>query len=382
MKDVSLGKLIFIALGLFAVLGGGAIFIHSLFTSLDENADQISKLQAEFKDLENKKAFLEKKRIEYARWVAISLPPDLKVAEKRYHTLLVNLVQKNNLEMEKIGKGTALQSGIGRSANLTPLAFSLTFKGTLGRVIGFFDDFYMLNLPHQIRACKFTPQAAGAEGKLQVTMTIEAAILPGAFARDFLPAMVDKRIWALEVLSSMNGLPAGLALGPSMLAPTGIFGGHKLAEPNGQNRDYLAIVQKNPFGGLVNPAALPAGTVSSTPDRDVLKDVELTLITTNAIATEALLHNKITNTYTKLRAEGGRDQFEIRDENHRLVLKGKVVSITPRRLTFQTEGKSYNLDVGQYLAEVLKVGEGTGGESKAEGPKTSATAVEDDSSPD
>jgi Tfp pilus assembly protein PilZ len=380
MKDLSLGKLVLIAFGLFFVLGGGAIFIHNLITALDDKADEVSKLHAELKDLENKEIFLQKKRAEYARWLAISLPPELSVAEKRYHSLLVYLVQKNRLDLKTIGKGGALQSGIGRSPNLTALSFKLSFEGNFARVIGFLRDFYLLNLPHQIRSCSITPQSLGADGKLLVTLNIEAAVLPGAQQRDFLPAMLDKRIWSLEVLSAMSGLPTGLATAPSLLAPTGIYGANKLADQNGQERDYNILVQKNPFAMLVSPESASAPDAAPTPpDRDVLKYVELIAITESGAATEALLHSKITNKFYKLRAQAGYDLFEIHDEGNRLVLKGKVVSITPRALTFQTEGKSYTLDVGQYVAEALKNRE-TLLNSKAETPK--ATSTHDDDEPD
>lgn len=354
MSQMNLGKLVLIAVGAFVVIGGAAMYVHSLLLELDDKEEQAIKLTTELKNLELKERQLQQMRLKHAQWQAIALPPDLTVANTRYRTLLNNLALKNNLQVKKLTEGGVLQSGGAKNANLTPLTFQLSLEGTLPRVLAFFTDFYTLNLPHLIKSCTITPQAAGAEGRLEVNLTIEAVTLPGATPRDFLPAMPDKRVWALEALSAMAGAPAGMALFPSMLAPTGVFGGKKLAAQAGLEREYKKLTQKNVFAGLINPEAAKPVASALGPDKGILKYVQLTSITGNDLKTEATFRNRVTNKYVKVRAEGGFDSFDIRDESNQLVLKGKALSITERRLTFQSEGKTYVVGLGEFLEDVLK----------------------------
>lgn len=354
MKDMNLGKLLLIALGAFAVLGGGVLFVHSLFSGLQEQADQISRLETELVELRMKEQALMKKRQEYARWQVISLPPDLTVANTRYRSLLVNLAQKHNLLVKKLDEAGAQQNVGARGGNLIPLTYKLTLEGTLPKLIAFLTDFYTLNLPHQIRSTTINPLAAGADGKLEVVLGIEAASLPGATPRNFLPAVPDKRVWALEVVAALKGLPGGLAFGPNMLTPTGILGSGKLAHMKGNAREYRQMAEKNVFAGLVPPAATKTAVTTAMPDRDILKEVQLTSISSTPEVTEATLRNRLTNKYTKVRAAGSASQFEIRDEANQLVLKGKVISINPRQLVFQVEGKRHSLEMGQFLADALR----------------------------
>ena len=67
-----------------------------------------------------------------------------------------------------------------------------------------------------------------------------------------------------------------------------------------------------------------------------------------------MLRIRKTNKYVKLRPDGGVNEFEIRDADDVLVLKGKVLAIKPRDLVFEWQGKAYLLHVGQFVEDALK----------------------------
>src|SRR4029079_5181330 len=132
-----------------------------------------------------------------------------------------------------------------------------------------------------------------------------------------------------EILTALKGGPSGLGFAMNLASPTGLFGAHKLAQEYHHERDYGRLTAKNVFAGLAPPSAARSAT---GPDKGVLKFVQLTSITANYIAEEATLRNRMTNKYTRLRAEGGFNTFEVRDGTDQVVLKGKVLAITPREV--------------------------------------------------
>lgn len=380
-------RVLYLTLGLFVgvlVLGIGG---HQLLTGLEDQDLDIQRLNGELAQLRLKRDDLARKQARIREWQALSLPPDPAVASARYRGYLLESLHKHQLTAKKLPAENAQVRSSGRASTLIlPLVFDVTVEGNFRHLVGFLRDFYSLNLPHAIKEISIAPLAAGADAKLEVALKIEALVIPGAPNRNFLPPMPPARLLAIELITGLKGGPVGLGLALGQLAPTGLHGRTRLAMPNSGPRDYLAMVQKNVFAGLALPAPpseVAASTDNSGPDREVLNLVQLTSITVNHLTplystVEASLRNRLTNEYFTIRAEPPRNTFEIRDTRRNLLLKGKVVSITPPHLLiFQVDGKHHALRVGQFLADALKK-ELNEEELKAlQSPATASTAEPD-----
>ncbi|HMP02317.1 MAG TPA: hypothetical protein PKD86_08480 [Gemmatales bacterium] len=356
-------RILWLVLALFVGLVAVVVVGQQVLSGLEERDLDITRLKGEVAQLVAKRADLEKKQARVREWQAVSLPPDPTIAAARYRAFLLERFQKHGLEVKKRPAETQVR-GTSRGGNLTvPLMFDVTVEGTYPKLLGFLKDFYSINLLHAIKEIGITPLAAGADGKLEVAIKFEALSIPGATNRNFLLAAPNPRVIGLEFVTGLKGGPVGLGLALSQLAPTGLFGRSKLAQPRSGERDYLALTARNVFAGLTPPvtaAAGPASTAPTAPDRQVLDFTQLTSVMVNNITpiystVEASLRNRMTNDYITLRAEPARDTFEVRDTRRNLVLKGKVVSITPpHTVVFQVEGKFYALRVGEFLGPALK----------------------------
>lgn len=379
-------RVLYLIIGLVVGLGGLAIGGHQLLMGLDDQDLDIQRLSGESAQLRIKRDDLAKKQAKIKEWQAFSLPPDPAVAAARYRGYLLDALHKHRLTAKKLPAENAQMRSTSRTSSLImPLVFDVTVEGSYKDLLGFLWDFYQLNLPHAIKEFAITPLAAGADAKLEVAMKIEALIVPGAPARGFLPAAPNPRILALEIVTGLKAGPVGLGLVLGQLTPTGLYGRTKLAGQAGGQRDYQALVAKNVFAGLAPPAAAPTSPVGAAgePDRDVLKVVQLTSITVNHVTplystVEASLRNRLTNEYQTVRAEVPRNTFEVRDARRNLILKGKVVSITPPHvLVFQVDGKFHALRVGQFLAQAMEK-DLTAEEVKAlQAPATASNAEQD-----
>jgi hypothetical protein len=379
-------RVLYLILGLFAGLVGLAFVGHQLLTSLDDQDLEIQRLSGELAQMRLKRDDLAKKQAKIKEWQALSLPPDPAVAAARYRGYLLEALHKHRLTAKKLPTENAQLRTTSRTSSLIlPLVFDITVEGDYKNLLGFLYDFYQLNLPHALKMLAITPLAAGADAKLEVAMKIEALIVPGAPARSFLPAMPNPRVLTLELITGLKGGPVGLGLALGQLTPTGLYGRARLAGQVGGTRDYQALVAKNVFAGLAPPASTPSSPLAAAlePDREVLKVVQLTSITVNHLTplystVEASLRNRMTNDYQTVRADPPRNTFEVRDARRNLILKGKVVSITPPHvLVFQVDGKFYVLRVGQFLAQALEK-ELTAEEVKALLTTVTASTMEQD----
>jgi hypothetical protein len=297
---------------------------------------------------------LHKAQRKYDDWRAISLPSDPAVASPRYRAFLQELCRKHGMFLKSPITDSAYRgtTGTARSSTAThsSLTYNLQLEGTLPKLVGFLHDFYSLNLPHVVRDMKLERPANDTEGRLDIVLKVEALSLPNATNRDFLVALPGHPLLTIDVFTMLKGGPNGLALGPWLASPTGLHGARKLASLTQAQREYTRLVAKNVFLGLQAPATAEA--ISA--DRDLLKFVQLTGITSNFLATEATLYNRRTGKFYTIRAEGGFDSLEIRDANEQLLLKGTVKAIAQQDVVFLVGDKHYGLHIGGFLDEAMK----------------------------
>ncbi len=106
-----------------------------------------------------------------------SLPTNRTAAENRYQDWLVGLVS---------GKLTELSVGpkpvVGRPKGYEALGFLVKGQGSLQQIVRVLYDFYSANHLHQITLLNIKPQEK--TGALDLTMHVEAIILPGADRTD------------------------------------------------------------------------------------------------------------------------------------------------------------------------------------------------------
>ncbi|MFT3879740.1 MAG: hypothetical protein QM703_08775 [Gemmatales bacterium] len=351
-------RLLAIAGGIFGV--GFVIFIIAtrFYDGISERQEQLEKLQLDEIALVAKLAKLDKARREVDRWKTISMPGNVSSAALKYKGFLQDLLLKKKVTIRSFSEPNRVVSTNSRQA--TPVAshisFDIVFEATFAQLSSFLQEFYSLNVPHAIKNITIEPQGKGSDSKLTVTMKVDAFSMSNVEIRESVIANPSVTIAQLEMLMAIKRLPVGLLFGLSQLTNNGLYGQTKLASAHKTERNYATMLQKNVFAGLAskNSIVTPGGESVKKADMDILKFTQLTSITANYITEEGLLRVRKTNKYVKLRAEGGVNDFEIRDADNLLVLKGKVLAIKPRDLIFETKGKAYLLHIGQFVEEAMK----------------------------
>jgi len=268
------------------------------------------------------------------------------------------MMLKHRFVFKSFSEPNRLTAGNSRqAAPLTAaISYDVIFEASLQQLSAFLQEFYSVNVPHVIKSIIIEPLGKGNEAKLNVTMKVDVLSMSNVPPRQSVIANPLVGVGQLEVISGMSRLPTGILFGLTQLTPFGLFGQAKLATLHKPEREYSTMLKKNVFAGLAPAVAVNANitTTVKPPDRDILKFTHLTSITSNYISEEGLLWIRKTNKYVKLRPDGGVNEFEIRDADNVLVLKGKVLAIKPREIAFESDGKAYVLRVGQFVEEALK----------------------------
>src|SRR5262249_50821004 len=157
--------------------------------------------------------------------------------------------------------------------------------------------------------------------------------LGGAEKRPTLMPIVDGRLLALDLLSSLRGGPGGLAGLGFAVGPSGPGGPGKLAE---YSRKYAAIAGKNVF----------LGNAAGTSNADVTELTFLTDITSDDTEHVATLQNSQTNAKTRLSLDPKDASFRIMN-GAEVRLEGKVISMGDREVYFRSGGQCYAISVGR-----------------------------------
>jgi hypothetical protein len=350
---------------LLATLGGlvalfvGYFIVSGIWETFAQQDAQIALLEEEVRKQNARIGELRAASAKLEQWRAISFPADGGLAESRYRPFLDDMLSRHQLRKRSLTGGgnlTARGSRAGGTPGIGQISFQVQMDGTLARLVSFLQEFYSLNLPHSIRELSIVPQGSGPDARLDIQMRIEVLTMSNAPQRDFLVAVPDNRLLAVDVFTAMKLGPPGLGLGPWLLSPTGLHGTQKLASLHRSQRRYADLVVKNIFVGLAPPPEPTREVVETAPrgDRGVLRYVQLAGIVSDVLKTEAILRNRLTGKYVRLRAEGGYDTFSIRDAEDREVLKGKVIHIDRSDVVIQVEDRHYRIHAGEFLDQALR----------------------------
>lgn len=171
------------------------------------------RIQKKKKDLAKAKSAAKKlEKMEMA-----SLPSDHEIARSLYRTWLLELVEKAELHAPHVESGAAT----GRKGLYDTLGFSVRGKGTLQQVVRFLYNFNCRGHLHRIQQMSLTP--LGKTGNLDVIISIEALILPGADRKDALSTLTANRLRHksladYRIISQRNFFGAGGETDPSQQA--------------------------------------------------------------------------------------------------------------------------------------------------------------------
>ena len=280
---------------LYFGLGAIVLYIagdHALKTYIDAPLEQrqARKEQLEKKIKKKKKELAESKEAarKLAVWEKSSLPSDTEIARSLYRTWLLDLVEKSDFQSAHVDSGPATS----RKGYYDSLSFSVRGKGSLHQVVTFLYDFYRAGHLHKIQSLNLTPLGKG--GGLDVLVTIEALVLPGAKSKDQLSTATSNRL-AHASLS-----------------------------------DYGIISQRNMFG---------AGGES-----DASRQAYLTAVIRDAGEPEVWFTVRGREKLLKLQKGG---EFEI---GH---FTGKVVDILEDDVILESVGERWLLSIGEPLADAL-----------------------------
>jgi len=164
---------IFAAMVLYYV--GGIVFEQAIQAPLQAVRQRTAQLRA---NIERRRKELQAAR-EALQWLAYwqsqALPPNRELAQSLYQAWLVQLCDEAKLTDRAITTGSPRSPG----GQFQVLSFSLRARAGLKEIVDFLFGFYRTDLLHQIRTITLTPLGDGT--KFDVTLTIEAAMLPDAY---------------------------------------------------------------------------------------------------------------------------------------------------------------------------------------------------------
>ena len=202
------------------------------------------------KELEKRQGELARTRRdvqELAFWERRSLPADPVMARSAYQAWLLELIGRVEVSKQAVTLGEAVPRG----GLYWTIAASVQARGTLEQWTAFLFEFYRAGHLHQIRSISLTP--LGRRDLLDVSLVIEALVLPGADRKDRLTSERSDRL-AFDKLGDYH-----------VIVYRNLFGRSGVSDPTDQT--YLTGV--NQVNG--EPQAWFTVRTATDPDQALLK---------------------------------------------------------------------------------------------------------------
>lgn len=169
---------------------GGLVFEQVVQGPLQATRQRTAQLRA---NIERRRKELQAAR-EAVQWLAYwqsqALPTNRELAQSLYQAWLVQLCDEAKLANRAITFGSPRSPG----GAFQVLTFSLRARAGLKEIVDFLFGFYRTDLLHQIRTLTLTP--LGDASEFDVTLTIEAAMLPDAYRNSADPEQVYREFSA------------------------------------------------------------------------------------------------------------------------------------------------------------------------------------------
>lgn len=349
-------RLLACAVLIIVVVAGGALMAHQFFlVPLDERNATLAALRQDLQTKRDRILQVQALQPKMETWRQQSLPASSDLARREYEKYLSDLLRKSGFaagSFSVVPKPPDSKTSPTLPGKKDPIYVRLTFTvqahGTLTSLVSLLERFYRTSLLHQVKNLNVqrpltTVGTEQRSDELDMNLSVEAIILSGAEDRSVLLPGVDRRLLAIDVVTTLQRGPSGLALVPWAAGVTGPLGPRHLAS---SPRQYVSIAGKNIFYGP------PANNF--TDKVDATQFVHLTDITHTEDRIEAFLYDRYNNRKTRLRVSPGFNSFRVQDEEGETVLRGTMVQIDDREVIFRAEDRYYSLHVGQSLREALK----------------------------
>ncbi|MFV2066623.1 MAG: hypothetical protein ACC645_06545 [Pirellulales bacterium] len=172
------------------VLGllGNQLFKTAFRGPLESRKAAVARKERQIKSLEKSLAKAREAAKELAVWQSQSLPSDTSQAGHLYQEWLTKLVNRIGLTV----KTTTASDPVNRKGFYHMLVFSVRGRGTLEQLVEFLFEFYSADYLHKIQSLDITPNPQNDQ--LDVTVSIEALVLPGADRKDRLTRHKSDRL--------------------------------------------------------------------------------------------------------------------------------------------------------------------------------------------
>lgn len=182
----------------------GALALWSGYQRLVEGpiaelASQRDRLQAKVEDQETQVRRVTREVSKLAVLEARSLPADRQLARSLYQNWLVEAVNRVGFASPNVDSGAIAT----RKDLYDRLTFTVRGRGDLAQLARFLYDFYRADFLHQVTRLTITPVASTS--KLDLSLSIEALVLPGAARRERLDDRRSQRL-AHESLANYQPL--------------------------------------------------------------------------------------------------------------------------------------------------------------------------------
>lgn len=347
-----------VILSLVVVAGLGVLAYQFLLVPLEERDASLVAMRTDIEKKQTRVAEIMADRPKLERWRQLSLPPDVNVAQLEYDKFLSNLARDSGFSGvsfiitprpvdDKTAKVPSKKDPIYKR-----LTYEVQARGELAAIVDFLERFYRTGLLHEIKKIQIQRQSTATAttqqpaNELVMNLTIEALSLAGVPARKSLLPTISTRLAALDVVTVLQGGPAGIALVPWAVGPTGPLGPQLLADPP---REYAAVAGKDIFFGP--PNATPQQRADFV---DVTQFVYLTHIYRVKEKAEAWLYDRYKNKPTRLRESAGFNSFRVVDTQGETQVIGRIVRLDDRDVIFRANDRYYALHIGDSLGDALK----------------------------
>ncbi len=182
-------KILLGILGLMLLYFGGEwAWRRAVQGPLDSRQSKVERLQNDL-DKRDKELTQARKAVkDLAVFEEQSLPSDPQVARSLYRAWLLQLVSKAGFANRNVEAGEP----VGRRGLFQSITFTVQGRGTLEQLTRFLYDFYHAGHLHQVRSLAITPLSS--PGQLDLSLVIEALVLPLAEEKDQLSQAVSDRL--------------------------------------------------------------------------------------------------------------------------------------------------------------------------------------------
>jgi len=287
---------------LLLVAGWGAKSLYGRYQrAIDLRASELADAQEELALVQHSLRRGERAVRQMEQWRERSLPDDREKADSLYKAWLTEKAKRAGLTVTDINPAARSTPP---SAPFTPIGYRIEASGSLSSVTAMLYEFYKSPQLHQIRLLRLLrPQ--GRED-LQVSLEAEALILPGSTATDSLPEGESKRLRL-----------ASLA-------------------------DYQKTFSERELTNVYTPPRPPV-VRRETPTPPEFDDSE------QARFTGSVGSNDGQQAWINVQTTGEVLRVSAGDPVKVGTLEGLIVSVEPRSLVFESDGKKFRVAVGEYL---------------------------------